>query len=83
MRKAVGVQIVDNIIYQGLIRDYSSGGNNSTTNNFTSDPMFVDLAGGDFSLRNESHAIKTASDGMDYGVDISIIGICGVMPIPF
>ncbi len=83
MRKAIGVQIVDNIIYQGLIRDYSSGGNNSTTNNFTSDPMFVDLAGGDFSLRNESHAIKTASDGMDYGVDISIIGICGVMPIPF
>ena len=29
MRKAIGVQIVDNIIYQGLIRDYSSGGNNS------------------------------------------------------
>jgi len=45
------------------------------TDNYTSNPLWVDPNNGDFNLGVGSGAIGTARDGKDYGANISLVGI--------
>ena len=64
--------LVDNILYSvSTVNDY--GTSNSTTGNFTSDPLFVDAENHDFTLGSGSSAIEAASDGEDMGADLSLV----------
>lgn len=65
--------LADNIRYSSSsIEDY---GNGNTLSDFVSDPLFVDAQNNNFQLANGSGAHNTASDGTDYGANISLVGI--------
>lgn len=68
--------VMDNIIYSSnSVENYGSG--NTTTPNFTSNPLFADAVNHNFHLNSGSGAHNTASDGTDYGANISLVGVQG------
>jgi hypothetical protein len=67
------ITFIDNIRYNAsTIEDYGSG---NTYSDYTSNPDFANSAGHDFTLQAGSGAIGAASDGTNYGADISAVGI--------
>ncbi|GEM_PF-3950272 len=69
-------RLINNIIYRvNRITDYSRAGNNIVRHNFTSNPLFTDVQNHDYTLQPESNARGRASDGKDFGADITLVGI--------